>query len=114
MELSTQGLVTDGVGEIKLLSPQPCQPIPGAFSSLSLSQPLFSLSLIQCFLATASYHPAPSFVLVVGRLKSLSLHPPVFFLPPRKSHDISKVISREKDIIQNNGGRKRDVNVLVI
>ncbi len=118
MELSTQGLVTDGVGKLSSSLHSPCRSVPGVSASLSLrlssSLPAASLflRLSLTLLAPVSYLPAPSFGSVVGRVQSLSLHaPPAFFAKAGKQDDISGIVSKanaiKQDVIERVTGRNK-------
>lgn len=78
MELSTQGLVTDGVGKLSL-SLSLDSPVAPSQEPLPLSSSLPAAHFFQCLsliLLAPLYFLAPSFVSVVERVKSDALHAP--------------------------------------
>lgn len=95
MELSTQGLVTDGVGKLSSSLHSPCRPVPGVSPSLSLSlllflpaAPVFSVSRPFFFLAAVSYLLAPLLCFSCWTRSSCVV------VATGKQDDISRVVSR--------------------
>lgn len=71
MELSIQGLVTDGVGKLSSTRHSPVGPSQESLPRFCLSffsRLLFSVSLTLYFLASVSYLLCPSFVLALKYL----------------------------------------------